>query len=110
MPQRHRPEGDHHPSTSTPSGTSSLLRLDGVNVEFVPTMIAITITLRCRRPVCPHSGFTGEARYDLRPEASAWRHLDLGVWRVEGRAIPRRSRCPTQGVVVEGVRSNPERA
>ena len=24
MPDRHRPEGDHHPSTSTPSGTTSV--------------------------------------------------------------------------------------
>ena len=32
-----------------------------------------------------------------------WRHLDLGVWRVEVRATLRRLHYPTHGVVVETV-------
>jgi transposase len=83
-----------------------LLRLDGVNVvdvEFLPSMIAVTIALRRRRLVCPHCDHRTRFRYDTRPEPSAWRHLDLGVWRVEVRATLRRLRCPTHGVVVEEV-------
>jgi hypothetical protein len=34
---------------------------------------------------------------------SGWRHLDLGTWQLEVRAALRRLRCPTHGVVVEGV-------
>lgn len=83
-----------------------LLRLDGVNVtnvEFLATIVRVTITLRRRRLVCGHCGYKTRFRYDTRPVASTWRHLDLGVWQVELRASLRRLRCPTHGVVVEGV-------
>ncbi len=83
-----------------------LLRLDGVNVtnvEFLPTLIVVTVALRRRRLVCPHCRFKTSVRRDTRPVPSRWRHLDLGVWRVELRASLRRLRCPTHGVVVEGV-------
>lgn len=83
-----------------------LLRLDGVNVtnvEFAATIVRITVTLKRRRLICPHCGYKTSARYDTRPVASTWRHLDLGVWQVELRASLRRLRCPTHGVVVEGV-------
>ena len=83
-----------------------LLRLDGVNVvavEFLPTLIVVTVVLRRRRLECPHCGHRTRFRYDTRPEASAWRHLDLGVWRVEVQATLRRLRCPSHGVVVEAV-------
>lgn len=83
-----------------------LLRLDGVNVvavEFQPAQITVTVALRRRRLVCPHCDHTTRFRYDTRSEASAWRHLDLGMWRVEIRATLRRLSCPTHGVVVEGV-------
>jgi transposase len=83
-----------------------LLRLDGVNVtnvEFAATIVRVTITLRRRRLECPHCGHKTSSRYDTRPVASTWRHLDLGVWQVELRAMLRRLRCPTHGVVVEGV-------
>jgi len=83
-----------------------LLRLDGVNVtdvEFLATIVRVTITLRRRRLVCGHCGYKTSFRYDTRPVASTWRHLDLGVWHVELRAMLRRLRCPTHGVVVEGV-------
>ena len=83
-----------------------LLRLDGVNVtavEFLPAMVVVTVALRRRRLVCGHCGHKTRHRYDTRPVESRWRHLDLGVWRVEVRASLRRLRCPTHGVVVEGV-------
>lgn len=83
-----------------------LLRLDGVNVtdvEFLATIVRVTVALRRRRLVCGHCGYTTRFRYDTRPVASTWRHLDLGVWQLELRASLRRLRCPTHGVVVEGV-------
>ena len=83
-----------------------LLRLDGVNVTdvaFGSALIVVTVALRRRRLVCGHCGFKTRYRYDTRPVESRWRHLDLGVWQVELRASLRRLRCPTHGVVVEGV-------
>ena len=85
---------------------SRLLRLDGVNVtavEFFASLIVVTVVLRRRRLVCPHCSFTTRWRYDTREEPSGWRHLDLGVWRVEIQARLRRLCCPAHGVVVEGV-------
>lgn len=83
-----------------------LLRLDDVNVtavEFFSALVVVTVVLRRRRLVCPHCGHKTSSRYDLRSRPSRWRHLDLGVWRVEVRATLRRLRCPTHGVVVEAV-------
>ena len=82
-----------------------LLRLEGVNVTdvtFLPALIVVTVALRRRRLVCGHCGHTTRFRYDTRPVRSRWRHLDVGVWRVEVRASLRRLACPTHGVVVEG--------
>ncbi|HXH59561.1 ISL3 family transposase [Iamia sp.] len=85
-----------------------LLRLEGVNVtavEFLPSMVVVTVALRRRRLICPHCGHGTRFRYDTRDveKPSSWRHLDLGVWRVEVRAALRRLRCPAHGVVVEAV-------
>jgi len=83
-----------------------LLRLDDVNVtdvEFLATMVVVTVALRRRRLVCPHCGHKTRWRYDTRPVESRWRHLDLGAWQLELRASLRRLRCPTHGVVVEAV-------
>ena len=83
-----------------------LLRLDGVNVtavEFSATLIVVTVVLRSRRLVCPHCDHKTRWRYDTRVAASRWRHLDLGVWRVELRCGLRRLCCPTHGVIVEAV-------
>jgi transposase len=83
-----------------------LLRLDGVNVtavEFVARAVLVTVALRRRRLVCPHCGHKTRARYDTRPVESRWRHLDLGVWRVELRATLRRLSCPAHGVITEAV-------
>ncbi len=83
-----------------------LLRLDDVNVthvEFLPALIVVTVALRRSRLVCPHCRHKTRFRYDTRPAPGAWRHLDMGTWRVEVRCRLRRLRCPTHGVVVEGV-------
>lgn len=83
-----------------------LLRLDGVNVTdvvFGITTITVTVALRRRRLHCPHCDHRTRWRYDTRPCPSTWRHLDLGVWRVQLQATLRRLSCPTHGVVVEAV-------
>lgn len=83
-----------------------LLRLPGVNIVSVAWQadaVTVTVRLRRRRLVCPHCGYVTSACYDRRPGMSRWRHLDLGVWRVEIAARLRRLDCPTHGVVVEGV-------
>lgn len=86
-----------------------LLRLDGVNVidvAFGASLITVTVALRRRRLECPHCGHKTRFRYDTRRgRQPRWRHLDLGVWRVElvlDQPL-RRLRCPTHGVVVEQV-------
>jgi transposase len=82
------------------------LRLDGVNVTSVVfglNAIVVVVALRRRRLICPHCGYKTRFRYDTRRCPSRWRHLDLGVWRVEVQASLRRLRCPTHGVVVEAV-------
>lgn len=83
-----------------------LLRLPGVNVRsvvFEARTVVVTVALRRRRLVCPCCAYSTRARYDTRPVASGWRHLDLGAWRLEVRAGLRRLACPTHGVRTEGV-------
>ncbi|MCP4308419.1 MAG: ISL3 family transposase [bacterium] len=83
-----------------------LLRLDGVNVTevvFGLNAVTVMVALRRRRLICPHCGYKTRFRYDTRPRPSRWRHLDLGVWRVQIEASLRRLSCPTHGVVVEAV-------
>lgn len=85
---------------------SSLLRLDGVHVRrvvFELDRVVVEVALRRRRLVCPRCSFSTPHRHDVRPVDSDWRHLDLGVWRLEVRARLRRLVCPTHGVRVEGV-------
>lgn len=84
-----------------------LLRLEGVNVtgvEFGTGAVVVTVALRRRKlrcPLCPHQT---SAAYEIeRKDVSRWRHLDLGIWRLEVRAELRRLRCPTHGVRVEAV-------
>ena len=83
-----------------------LLALPGINVAsvgFEDTAVVVTVALRRRALVCPQCGYATASRYDTRPVASAWRHLDLGVWRLQLRAGLRRLVCPTHGVRTEGV-------
>jgi transposase len=65
-----------------------LIRLDGVNVtavEFLAKTVVVTVALRRRRLVCPHCGHKTRFRYDTWPVPSRWRHLDLGIWRLDLR-------------------------
>ena len=97
--------GGHLPVRVT-TAFNRLLRLDGVNVVdvvFGIGVVTVNVVLKRRRLVCPHCEHSSSARYDTRPCPSRWRHLDLGVWRVEVQATLRRLCCPTHGVVVEAV-------
>jgi transposase len=88
------------------AGFSRLLRLEGVHVRdvrFEPDRVVVLVALRRRRLVCPCCSFSTPHRHDIRPVDSDWRHLDLGVWRLEIRARLRRLVCPEHGVRVEGV-------
>jgi transposase len=88
------------------AGFSRLLRLDGVHVRdvvFEPDQVVVEVALRRRRLVCPCCSFSTPYRHDVRPVDSDWRHLDLGVWRLEIRARLRRLVCPTHGVLTEAV-------
>jgi transposase len=85
---------------------SLLLRLPGVwvrTVVFEADRVVVVVGLRRRRLVCPDCEFSTRSRYDTRPVRSSWRHLDLGVWRLEIRAELRRLVCPAHGVRTEGV-------
>jgi transposase len=85
---------------------SRLLALPGIwvrQVTFEADRVAVTVALRRWRLVCPDCGYTTWSRHDTRPVDSIWRHLDLGVWRLEVRARLRRLVCPTHGVRTEGV-------
>jgi transposase len=85
---------------------SRLLRLDGVwvkAVQFQPTRVVVWVALRRRRLVCSQCGFSTPHRHNDQAADSVWRHLDLGVWRLEVRARLRRLECPVHGVRVEGV-------
>ena len=86
---------------------SRLLRLGkGVVVRKVrlePDRVIVEVALRRRRLVCPKCGYSTRARKDTRPEDSVWRHLDLGVWRLEVHCRRRRLWCPVHGARTEGV-------
>lgn len=83
-----------------------LLRLEGVWVRavgFEPDRVVVRVALRRRRLVCPCCAFSTRVRENVQAHESVWRHLDLGVWRLEIRATLRRLVCPTHGAHVEGV-------
>ena len=88
------------------SAFSRLLRLKGVwvrTVRFEADRVVVEVALRRRRLVCPECSFSTRHRHDVRGAQSVWRHLDLGVWRLEIRCTLRRLSCPTHGVRTEGV-------
>jgi transposase len=88
------------------SAFSRLLCLTGVRVRLVcfePGRVVVTVALRRRRLHCPKCSYTTRHRENRQDHDSVWRHLDLGVWRLEVRARLRRLRCPEHGVLVEGV-------
>jgi transposase len=84
-----------------------LLDLPGVRVCGVslpsPGLLVVDLALRRRRLVCPCCGYGTRWRYDRRPVASSWRHLDFGVTMVLVRAELRRLYCPACGVLTEAV-------
>jgi len=83
-----------------------LLRLPGIwvrDVVFEEHRVVVVVALRRRRLVCPVCDFSTRYRYDTRPVLSRWRHLDLGVWRLEVVASLRRLTCPTHRQRTEGV-------
>ena len=75
-----------------------LLRLEGVwvrSVVFEADRVVVGVALRRRRLVCAHCLFSTPYRENPQTHESVWRHLDLGVWRLEIRATLRRLRCPS---------------
>jgi transposase len=85
---------------------SRLLDLPGVwvkKVRFEPDRVVVTVALRRRRLHCPKCSYATRHRENRQKHESVWRHLDLGVWRLEVHAMLRRLRCPEHGVHVEGV-------
>ncbi len=85
---------------------SRLLRLPGVwvrSVRFEPARVVVLVALRRRRLDCPKCSYSTRHRESRQHHDSVWRHLDLGVWRLEVHARLRRLRCPAHGVLVEGV-------
>ena len=85
---------------------SRLLRLPEVwvrKVRFEPDRVLVEVALKRRRLVCPECGYSTRARKDTRPDMSVWRHLDLGIWRLEVHCRRRRLWCPEHGARTEGV-------
>ena len=83
-----------------------LLDLPGVtvsDVDFHPAKVVVTLKLRSAKLHCPKCDYTTRARYDTRPVASTWRHLDLGKWRLVVQAFLRRIDCPVHGARTERV-------
>src|SRR5512133_1827152 len=85
---------------------SRLLRLPEVwvrKVRFEPGRVVVEVALKRRLLRCPLCSYSTRARKDKRPVDSVWRHLDLGVWRLEICCRRRRLWCPEHGVRTEGV-------
>ena len=91
MPQRHRPEGDHHPSTSTTPGTTSIRLLRDLRTVFGGKQKLATATILNRLhdlEEAPWGDLRGK-RLDAR--GLAWRlgHYEIKSTKVkiDGRAL-----------------------
>jgi transposase len=85
---------------------SRLLDIEGIwvrRVQFCADRVVVWVALRRRRLCCPLCSYSTPHRHNLQSVESVWRHLDLGIWRLEVRAKLRRLECPEHGVRVEGV-------
>ena len=85
---------------------SRLLRLPDAwvkKVRFEPDRVIVEVALRRKKLQCPKCSYSTWGRKDTRPEDSVWRHLDLGVWRLEIHCRRRRLWCPVHGARTEGV-------
>ena len=85
---------------------SRLLNLAGVwvrQVRFEPGRVVVDVALKRRRLLCPLCEYSTASRKDKRPVDSVWRHLDLGIWRLEIHCRRRRLWCPRHGARTEGV-------
>ncbi len=75
---------------------SGLLLLPGVRVSDVrfeaDRVVVVTVALRGRRLHCPKCSYCTRYRENEQHHDSVWRHLDLGVWRLEIHANLRRLR------------------
>ncbi len=83
---------------------NQLLDLPGISVTGVslePGLLVVQVRLTARKLWCPLCSYSTWARYDTRPVASRWRHLDFGASKVVLRANLRRLRCPVHGVLTE---------
>jgi transposase len=81
-----------------------LLDLPGITVIGVslePGLLAVEVKLTARKLWCPLCAYSTWSRYDTRPVASRWRHLDFGASKVVLSANLRRLRCPEHGVLTE---------
>lgn len=67
-----------------------------------PVVVRVVLTSR-RWLVCPACEYRTTRRFDDRSADSRWRHLDLSGRRCELVMRRRRLRCPTHGVITEGV-------
>jgi transposase len=65
--------------------------------------VLVEVALRRRRLCCPLCEYSTRALKDKRPVDSVWRHLDLGIWRLEIHCRRRRLWCPEHGARTEGV-------
>jgi transposase len=75
----------------------------GRQVKFEPDSVVVEVALKRRRLLCPLREHSTASRKDKRPVDSVWRHLDLGIWRLEIHCRRRRLWCPQHGARTEGV-------
>jgi len=81
-----------------------LLDLPGITVTGVSLeqgLLQVEVKLKARKLWCPLCDYSTWSRYDTRPVASYWRHLDFGCAKVVLAANLRRLRCPEHGVLTE---------
>ena len=74
-----------------------------IEVLVRPHELLVKLMLTRSRLVCPKCSYTTRSCYDTRTLDSRWRHLDIGTHQTWLSCQLRRLRCPTHGVITEGV-------